>query len=344
MMSTSVAPVAAIVLAAGKGTRMKSELPKVLHPLSGLPMVAHVLKTIRAAGISHICCVIGGDTELLTRSLKPYEPLTFTVQSARLGTGEAVACAGFAFQDAAVPAFASGHALSGPLLNNSHVLICAGDTPALDGEVIQKFLSFCLEKGSRLAVLAMDHPQPFGYGRILRDEQGHLLAIVEEKDASPTEKSVRLCNSGVIFAERTYLFELLQKIKPNNSQKEYYLTDCFQLAREAGHPADVYITPDFEAFDGVNDRLQLARLEQRLQRKLKEKWMQAGVSFRLPDTCYLDESVTFDADTVVGPNSSLLGRTRIGKGCEIGSHVVLKNVIIPDHTQVPAGTVRLQPD
>ena len=327
--------IAALILAAGKGTRMKSTLPKVLHPLSGKPIIGHVIKTIKSLGIDQLCAVIGGEVDTLAAYLQTFGPMTLTVQTARLGTGEAVACAGYGFSGVTVPAYASGHLHSGPRLSSSHVLICAGDTPALEAEVLEAFLDFCQQQKTPLAVLAMEHPQPFGYGRILLDAAGQLEAI---------QKNVRLCNSGVIYAERDHLFRLLAQLTPNNAQNEYYLTDCFQLSRQAGHPAAVFVTPQYEAFDGINDRLQLAKLEQRLQSKLKEKWMQAGISFQLPATSYLDETVAFDGDSMVGPSCTLLGRTRIGRACEIGSHTVLKNVIIPDHTKVPAGTVRLQPD
>lgn len=336
--------VAAIVLAAGKGTRMKSELPKVLHPLSGTPMIGHVIKAIRSVGIGPICAVIGGELELLSRYLKNFDPITLTEQIARLGTGEAVACAAFGLKGLHPPPYAQGRHLAGPLIESSHVLICAGDTPALDAEILGQFVSFCMERKSRLAVLGMQHPRPFGYGRLVRNEQGRLEAIVEEKDASPAEKSLDLCNSGVIFAELAKLFSLLQLLKPENAQKEYYLTDCFRLSSKQGVPADVFITERYEAFDGVNDREQLARLEERLQRRAKERWMREGVTFRLPDTTYIEDSVTLGRDLDVGPSCTFLGSTQIGHGSKIGGHVVLKNVIIPAGSTIPPGTVRLQPE
>ncbi|HYX39298.1 MAG TPA: NTP transferase domain-containing protein [Oligoflexus sp.] len=331
---------AAIVLAAGKGTRMKSQLPKVLHPLAGVPMVGRVLSTLNSIGIHDICAVIGGELDQLSACLENYQPLTLTVQTDRLGTGEAVACAGFGFNNTQIPSYAKGYWWSGGKLDCTHVLICAGDTPALDGQVLRSFLDSCQSKGSRLAVLAMRHPQPRGYGRILMNDQGQLQGIVEEKDATATEKKIEICNSGVIFAEKDLLFSLLGQLTTANAQKEYYLTDCFALARKQNIGADVWVTDHYEAFDGINDRRQLADLEQRILRRIRENWMLAGVTFQMADSCYIEESVLIGEDARIGPHCTLLGRTRIGKSCEIGSHVCLKDVIIPDGTKVPSGTIQ----
>ncbi len=343
-MDEQTSSVAAIVLAAGKGTRMKSALPKVLHPLSGTPMIGHVIRSIKDVGIEKICAVIGGELAPLESYLANFGPITLTEQLARLGTGEAVACAAYGLKNVLLPGYAKGRHISGQKLDCSHVFICAGDTPALESSILSAFLAFCRDRKSRLAVLAMQHPQPFGYGRIVTDEKGLLQGIIEEKDASPREKEIGLCNSGVIYAESSHLFELLRDLQPENAQKEYYLTDCFQLSRKAGVPADVFTSDQYEAFDGINDRQQLAKLETRLQRRAKDRWMREGVTFRLPDTTYIEDSVVLGGDLDIGPNCSLLGRTRIGDGCKLGSHVLLKNVIIPAGTTVPPGTVRLQPE
>jgi bifunctional UDP-N-acetylglucosamine pyrophosphorylase/glucosamine-1-phosphate N-acetyltransferase len=335
--------VAAVLLAAGKGTRMKSATPKVLHTLSGRPMIGHVLRTVQELGLTKICAVIGGDIPALKAYLETQAAITLTVQTERLGTGEAVACAGFGLHNTAVPAYARGHALSGPALECRYVLVCAGDTPALEAQVLEDFLRFCEERQSRLAVLAMDHPEPMGYGRILLDTAGQLSAIVEEKDANPEQKKVRLCNSGVIFAEREHLFQLLAQLTPDNAQREYYLTDCFHLSRQMNIPADVFVTARYESFDGVNNRVQLSALESRLQRRLRQSWAMQGVTFHLAETSYLEDSVILGEDVLVGPHCTLMGQTRIGRGCEIGSHVFLKDVIIPDGTVVPPGTIRQGP-
>jgi len=332
--------IAAIVLAAGKGTRMKSELPKVLHPLCGLPMVGHVIRTLETAGISEKCIVVGGDVEALKQALEPFGALTFALQRDRLGTGEAVACAGFGLSDITPPPYASGELLAGPRLKSQYVLICAGDTPAMDAAVLSDFVGTCLKEKAQLAVLGMQHPEPKGYGRLITNAQNQLLKIVEEKDASPSERQVELCNSGVIFAKTEHLFALLGGLSQANAQKEYYLTDCFALSLAQGSPALVWTTKDYASFDGVNDRLQLSRLEARVLDRLRRGWMAEGVSFHMASSTYLEVSVQIGADTTIGPHTSFTGQTQIGRNCEIGSHVALKDVIIPDGTKVPAGTIR----
>lgn len=333
--------IAAVVLAAGKGTRMKSELPKVLHPLAGRPMVGHVIQTLDDAGISEKCIVVGGDVDQLKNALSGFGSLTFTLQRDRLGTGEAVACAGFGLEGITPPPYASGSLLSGPRLKSQYVLICAGDTPAMDAAVLADFVKTCLAQKAKLAVLGMNHPEPKGYGRLITNAQNQLLKIVEEKDASESERLVQLCNSGVIFAETQHLFSLLGAITQSNAQKEYYLTDCFALSLDRGVPALVWKTDDYSSFDGVNDRMQLSRLELRMLDKLRKKWMSEGVTFQMASSTYLDVSVRIGQDTVIGPHASLTGKTEIGRNCEIGSHVALKDVIIPDGTKLPSGTVRV---
>ncbi len=332
--------VAALVLAAGKGTRMKSQLPKVLHPLCGVPMLGHVMHTLSKAGIQDKCIVVGGEVELLQNYLRSFGPLTFTLQRDRLGTGEAVACGGFGFKGVKPPSFASGSLLAGEPIDSKYILICAGDTPAMDAEVIAAFVKSSLQKGSRLAVLGMNHPEPKGYGRLICKADNQLLRIVEEKDASEAEKKIQLCNSGVIFAEKDHLFSLLGSLTQSNAQREYYLTDCFALSLERGVPADVWATDDYHSFDGVNDRHQLSQLEGRLLQKIRRRWMADGVTFLMAPSTYIEADVTIGADTVIGPHASLIGKTKIGANCEIGSHVALKDVMIPDGTRIPAGTVR----
>ena len=333
--------IAAVVLAAGKGTRMKSELPKVLHPLCGRPMVGHVIQTLEAAGIKEKCIVVGGDVDRMKDVLREFGDLTFTLQRDRLGTGEAVACAGFGLDGVTPPPYASGSLLSGPRLKCQYVLICAGDTPAMDADVLAAFVKTCISQSSKLAVLGMNHPEPKGYGRLITNEKNQLLKIVEEKDASESERLVQLCNSGVIFAETKHLFSLLGSITQSNAQKEYYLTDCFSLSLAKGVPALVWKTDDFGSFDGVNDRMQLSRLEERMLDRIRRRWMSEGVSFQMASSTYVEVSVKIGPDSKVASHVHLSGKTQIGKSCEIGSHVALKDVNIPDGTKVPPGTIRM---
>ena len=180
----------------------------------------------------------------------------------------------------------------------------------------------------------MDHPTPTGYGRLICDDKQNLIKITEEKDTSPEEKKITLCNSGVIFANTEYLFELLAALSDDNAQNEYYLTDCFEISKNRGDPAKVFITDDYETFAGINNRQQLAEVESFMVTKKIQKLMTNGVGFHLPLTTYIEDDVEIGEDTVIGANCSLLSGTRIGKSCVIDHGLVLKDISIPDSSHV----------
>ncbi|MFW7382035.1 MAG: NTP transferase domain-containing protein [Oligoflexus sp.] len=332
---------AAIVLAAGKGTRMKSDIPKVLHRVCGKPMLSRILRILDQAGINRSCLVLSEETSAFSDLLK--KQLTAVIQHKRLGTGDAVAAAACGFIGESVPSYSAGSLWSGEPLNHDFVLICAGDTPALDPQVLQDFVIQCQSAQATLGVIGMIHPQPTGYGRLILDKQQRLQKIVEEKDADTATKQITLCNSGVIFAKRSYLFQCLQNLSNDNAQQEYYLTDCFQMAAEQGQAAFVYQTSNYQSFNGVNQRSQLAAIEQWLMQQRREALMVEGVSFHLPDTCYLEDDVHIGADTDIGAHCSFTGRTRIGRRCIIGSHCCLHNVDIADGEVLVPGTIRINP-
>lgn len=187
----------------------------------------------------------------------------------------------------------------------------------------------------------MVHPEPGGYGRLVLDDQQRLAKIIEEKDADAQIKAIHLVNSGVIFAERRYLFELLKKIKNDNAQKEYYLTDCFALAAKAGQAAFVYQTKNYQSFAGVNQRSQLAAVETWLMAQRREELMADGVSFHLPESCYLEDQVMIGADSEIGPHCSFTGSTIIGRRTQIGSHCCLHNVELADGEILAPGTLMI---
>lgn len=329
--------VASIILAAGKGTRMKSQKPKVLHPVCGSPLIVHVIRSLSKSHVHRHCLVLGGDLDAFDPILKAYPEITTAVQENRLGTGDAVAAAACAFPKAPRPPFAKGHIHRGDSIDSDYVIITAGDTPALNPDILQDFMKHCLKAKASLAVLGMRHPQPFGYGRLIV-ENGELERIVEEKDADDKTKAINLCNSGVIFAKTEFLFSCLENISDDNAQKEYYLTDCFAVARERGQPALVYETQQYRSFDGVNTRLQLATIEQWMVQEIKKQHMAAGVSFNLVESCYVDDTVKIGSDTIIGANCSLLGETYIGKNCQIGANSVLSDCYIPDGARIKAGS------
>ncbi len=251
-----------IILAAGKGTRMNSPLPKVLHDISGQPMISWVFDALEESDVKKICLILSEDLDGFEPFLAKHEEILVAIQSNRLGTGDAVASAAFAFNDVALPPYAAGRLHQGQKASTDAVLICAGDVPAIQAESLKDFLRD--SQGSSLSVLGMRVPDPTGYGRLVVKDGNQLDAIVEEKDADEAIRKITLCNSGIIYAKAEVLFELLSELDNKNSSEEYYLTDCFKLARERGISTHVHVAKDHREFAGVNTQDQL---------KLLEEWM-----------------------------------------------------------------------
>lgn len=339
-MTEQIRP-AALVLAAGKGTRMKSELPKVLHPVCGRPMLEHILDCLGTCGISnqHICLVLGGDLEAFAPILQN-RACSVVEQHQRRGTGDAVASTALAFSHQTPPPYTDAKLLAGGDLGAEDLIICAGDTPALRAEILEAFIQQCRQKNSDLAVIGMNHPEPTGYGRLLVNDQQELLGIIEEKDATAEQKRITLCNTGVIYAKRALLFDLLSQITCNNAQGEYYLTDCFGLARKQAKAVDVFSCQDFQSFAGVNRRDQLAAIEAWMIAGFRAKHMESGVSFQLPETVYLEDQVTIGTDTTIGSGCAIFRGATIGSHCIIGPNcVIYSGATISDGTIISAGTI-----
>ena len=318
---------------------MKSNLPKVLHPVAGMPIVEHVIRALLSAGVSNSCLVLGPDTELFQDLMRLHQNLPVCIQGKQMGTGDAVASAAAAIAGAKVASYTSGSLLRGVAQKASYVLICAGDTPALKPEVIKAFVAEGVKQDVALSVLAMDVPQPFGYGRIVCDPSGNFERIVEEKDASDEQKKITVCNSGVILARASLLFELLASLKPNNSQNEYYLTDTLGMAAAGGKKVTAFVTKDWRGFLGVNDRQQLATVEGFMIEDKIKSLMGEGVSFALPGTSYVEMDVRVGVDTQIGANVSLAGKTVIGRDCRIEAGVSLRDCTVGDGAIVGAGAV-----
>ena len=256
-------------MAAGKGTRMQSDLPKVLHPILGKPMLSHVLSTLREIGIQDICLILSPQTEQFIDFISNNSGLTICLQKQQRGTADAVASCAAAFPQVTAPRYMQGELFRGKTLSNHHILICCGDTPALDPVILRKFVDNCLKMQCPLGVIGIEHSNPTGYGRLIVDQNHHLQRIVEERDADAATKQVRLINTGIMFAQTSFIFDLLDAIKPNNAQHEYYLTDCFALAASRGRPAYVYTAGEEVSFSGINTPQQLQELEKWLLDKRK---------------------------------------------------------------------------
>jgi bifunctional UDP-N-acetylglucosamine pyrophosphorylase/glucosamine-1-phosphate N-acetyltransferase len=320
--------VAGIVLAAGKGTRMKSQTMKVLHKVAGRSIISLVLSALRDSGISDIVAVVSDEQRNDEKFLNEIPNTTICTQLFARGTADAVASSAHAFAVSKMPNYAKGELIRGDIIDSDYVLICAGDTPCLQGNSLREFITNSL--GADLTVLATHQSNPTGYGRLIT-QGSELISIVEEKDCNEFQKKINLVNTGIYLVRTHLLFQLLDDVLPNNAQNEYYLTDIVKLARAsknklynvqwktAGEPGE---------YSGVNDREQLAIAERFVLEKIRNVHMQQGVTMHLPETIYIDRSVKIGRDCEIGAGNSIIGATEIGSRTKIGHHVVLRDVVL----------------
>jgi bifunctional UDP-N-acetylglucosamine pyrophosphorylase/glucosamine-1-phosphate N-acetyltransferase len=297
-----------IILAAGLGKRMNSSLPKVLHCIGGKPLFSYPLKIARSLNPKKIAVVIGHGAESVRQACAD-DAVTWVVQEKQLGTGHAVGCAKKAFAG-----------FSGDLL------ILNGDVPLIRYESLLRLLRRHSEKNAALTFVTARLEDPYGYGRILRDAEGSLTGIVEEKDATDSEKKIGEINAGIYAASADFLFSTLAGVTNSNRQQEYYLTDIVAAALKAGKRVATVEAEDAREIMGINTREELALMEQSLQERINRSWMEAGVTFKDPQTAYIDEAVKIGKDTVIGPNTHLLGNTVIGERCRIDGSAYLTNM------------------
>jgi bifunctional UDP-N-acetylglucosamine pyrophosphorylase/glucosamine-1-phosphate N-acetyltransferase len=292
----------AIILAAGKGTRMKSERPKVLHRLAGAPLLAHVIKAVKAAGLTRLAIVVGPGMDEVAAAATALDPkLDVFIQAEQLGTADAVKAARQALE-----AF------------DGHVLVLYGDTPLLSTETIAKVRAE-LEAGADLVVIGFETQKPSGYGRLLLDERGGLVGIREEKDASPEERALTLCNSGIMgFRSSKTLLGLLGRIGNDNAKGEFYLTDAVALARRDQLEARMVNSNAAEVL-GVNSRSELAEAEALMQGRLRAKVMAEGATLVAPETVFLSHDTRIGNDVVIEPHVVIGERVSIADGVTIRS-------------------------
>lgn len=320
--------ISALILAAGKGTRMKSALPKVLHPVMGQPMVKWVMDVVKKAGASDVTLVLSPEAKLFADLLNAHPDVRVAVQTTQRGTGDAVAAAAKAYTHAAQPAWAESQLSRGKASSTDWVLICAGDTPGINDQTIRDFIVASLRANQKLAVLGMNVRDPKNYGRIVTSPNGGVARIVEERDADNEVKKIKLCNSGIIFAQVAWLYTLLGGLTPNNAQNEYYLTDIFLASASAGEPAFVFQTDAESEFAGVNDRAQLEQLERAMMRRKIYEFMAHGVTFHLPDTIYIEADVVIEPDARIYPGACLVGKTRIARNCVVGQGAYIESTTL----------------
>ena len=313
---------AAVVLAAGKGTRMKSGVIKVLHPVAGLPMISWPVEAARGAGADPIVLVIGHQANAVQGVFRGDGSILCAMQEEQLGTGHAVACA--------------LDALAG---FRGTVLILCGDTPLLRSETLSGLLKFHDDHSAVVTVLTAVMDDPYGYGRVVRDEDGRVTRIVEQKDADPEEQDIREINSGIYCMQSDFLFDNIRSISNDNAQQEYYLTDLVSVAVRKGLTCLAMPTGDADEIMGVNDRAQLADAARILRRRINRAHMLAGVTMIDPEQTYIDQGVSIGADTVVHPNCRIGSGTVIGSGCEIEQGVSISGCRIGDGCHIKAGSV-----
>ncbi|HCU24955.1 MAG TPA: UDP-N-acetylglucosamine diphosphorylase/glucosamine-1-phosphate N-acetyltransferase [Deltaproteobacteria bacterium] len=306
-----------IVLAAGNSTRLKSRTSKIMHPLCGRPMIDGVLTVARSLRPQKISVVLGNDRETVIAHLRGQKGLVFAHQKERLGTAHAVQ----------VGLKALGK-ISGP------VLILSGDVPLLRSETLRHLLR--LGTARPLSLVTAVLPEPFGYGRILRDAVGNIQAIVEEKNATPEEKQINEINAGIYCAEAGFLKTGLSEIRLDPIKKEYYLTDLVAAALRRKIPVHTVAVADSREILGVNTRAELAYAQQVRRQAILARHLEAGVGMQDPSATYIDEEVRIGEDTYVAANVHLLGRTSIGKACRIEPGAILLDARLGDGVQIQA--------
>ena len=311
----------AVILAAGAGTRMKSDRPKVLHEVMGRSMVSHVIAQVRKAGADHIVAVIGHGAEAVREALAD-EGISFAEQKEQLGTGHAVLQA----LDA-VP-------------EKGDVFILCGDTPLITGETLSDFAEYHHSRNAVLTVLTAAYDDPTGYGRIIRDAAGDLCRIVEQKDASDEQKKIREVNAGMYCVDAAFLRTALPKITNENAQGEYYLTDLVELAVMAEQKTAAFCVDDPEEIMGVNNRVQLAAASAVMQRRINREHMMNGVTIVDPQRTYIEQSVVIDADTEIWPGTVLRGNTRIGRGVMIGTDCLIENSTVGNGSDIQKSVIK----
>lgn len=309
----------AVILAAGKGTRMKSELPKVLHNLAGQPLIDHVLSKVEKLGIKEVVTIVGHGREMVTEHIK--ERSAVVIQDKQLGTGHALIEAAPCISD------------------DSHVLVLSGDQPLLSEKTLRSLIELHQITGASATLLSANMDNPYGYGRILKEE-GLFQGIVEEKDANSKQKEIKEINTGTYCFHGSTLKDALKKITPQNAQGEYYLTDVFNILLAAGHKIETICTNDHTEALGINNRVQLAEAEDILYDRIRKDWMMEGVTIVNPSSVFIDSQVKLERDVVLLPYTIIRGKTIIEEGARIGPATTLVDCICHKDCQIENSVAR----
>lgn len=319
----TAARTAVAIMAAGKGTRLKSKLPKVLHQVGGKPLLAHVIAAAKQViPAADIFAIIGHEAERVRQAVEN-TGIRFVVQEPQRGTGHALMCA------------------SNALANYDQVIVLSGDAPLITAETIRKLRDFHQQKKAAMTILSAELADPSGYGRVIRkgSKSDEVQAIVEEKSCTPVQRKIREINSGFYTFSIKPLFDNIERLKTDNPHAEYYLTDMAQVLRKAGERVVATKTENASEILGSNTRAELVELDQKMRREKCLRLMADGVTIFYPETCVIDADVEIGADTVIEPFVQLLGKTRIGADCRVRSYSVIQDSQIGDGVMIRPGCV-----
>lgn len=301
--------IAAIILAAGKGTRMKSDKAKVLFELAGKPMIQRVVDTTKAINCDRICVVVGHQKDTVIGILDETPDLVFADQSEQLGTGHAIMVTEELFKD-----------------YSGDILILAGDVPLLKAETLNKLKEHHQRTNADCTVMTAVLDDAEKYGRIIRDNNANVIGIVEYKDATAEQRKIKEFNTGIWCFKSDALFDAIHKINNNNAQKEFYLTDTLGVLVNQGKKVEAVIQDDISQISGINSQEQLADLERVFIDNIKTHWLNNGVMIHNPDSVYVGEEVEIETDITIEAHTTIKGKCYLEHGCHIGSHCYLENV------------------
>lgn len=310
----------AVILAAGQGSRMKSKLYKVLHPVAGKPMVEHVVDQIEKIQPTEIVTIVGHGAEQVKAHLGNRS--SYATQSEQLGTGHAVLQAKDLLTD-----------------KEGITLVVCGDTPLLTADTLNNLVEYHQEKGAQATILTAFAEDPTGYGRVIRNELGIVEKIVEQKDATKEEARVQEINTGTYCFDNKMLFEALSQVGNDNAQGEYYLPDVIEILKTKAQIVAAYRMKDFEEALGVNDRIALAEAAKLMRLRINQEHMRNGVTLIDPATTYIDRDVVIGPDSVIEAGVVLKGQTVIGADCFVGAHSEISNSQIADNVQIISSNI-----
>lgn len=312
--------ITAVILAAGKGTRMKSDRAKVLHEVFFKPMLHHVLDSVQQADIEQTVVIVGHQREEVLASISEYGHIP-VVQEEQLGTGHAVLCTESACRE------------------SERIMILCGDTPLIRPETLQAMIRAHVETGSSVTLMTTMLDEPFGYGRILSDQEGNILEIVEQKDAAPDQRAIKEINAGIYLVDRAFLFTALKQVGTDNSQGEVYLTDIISIANREGLKVHKFMHPRAIDVLGVNSRIELAQAHGELQMRHNRGLMLNGVTMYGPETILIAPDCSIGRDAIVQAGVQITGGSTIGSGVRLETGTVLDHCILGDSAVIGAHSV-----